>query len=121
MELDKFEDADIKNKTLLFSNFSQKKYPNHAFLVPNLGIFVFPQNFVIRQIWEYCIQIWHYCFHILAQKNLNEAFFDPNSSILVFREILQIDQFEGADLKYDNSFLEFLPKKNKLRDFLFQI
>ena len=24
MELDKFEGADIKNKTLLFSNFSQK-------------------------------------------------------------------------------------------------
>ena len=44
-KLDKFQGADFKCDKIL-----SQKYPNKAFLVPNLGIFVFLQSFAIRQI-----------------------------------------------------------------------
>ena len=37
---------------------------------------------------------------------------------MFFRKILQIDNFEDADFKYDNSFLKFLPKKYPNQAFL---
>ena len=39
----------------------------------------------------------------------------------LFHKILQIDRFEGADFKYDNSFLKFLPKNTQIRHFWSQI
>ena len=40
LHLNKFEGADFKYDNS-FLKFYPKKYPNQAFLVPNLGIFVF--------------------------------------------------------------------------------
>ena len=56
------------------------------------------------------------CFRILAQNTKmrhfgrrypNKAFLVQNLGIFVFCKILQLDRFEGADFKYDNSFLKF--------------
>ena len=42
---------DCMSLQLIFDKFEgAQKYPNKAFLVPNLGIFVFCQNFAIRQV-----------------------------------------------------------------------
>ena len=49
LQLDKLEGADFKYDNSFFKILAQK-YQNKAFLVPNLGVFVFPQNFAIRQI-----------------------------------------------------------------------
>ena len=38
-----------------------------------------------------------------------------------FRELLQIDNFEGAGFKSDNAFLKFLPKNTPIRHFWSQI
>ena len=49
LELDKFEGADFKYANSFFL-ILVKQYPNKIFLVPNLRIFVFSQNFQHRQI-----------------------------------------------------------------------
>ena len=36
--------------TIAFEILAQK-YPSKAFLIPNLGVFVFSQNFAIREVW----------------------------------------------------------------------
>ena len=48
-QLDKFEGGDFKYYNICFK-ILVKNYTKKAFLVPDLGIFVFSQNFVIRQI-----------------------------------------------------------------------
>ena len=80
-------------------------------------------------------------FKILAQKYPNKAFLVKNTQIrhfwsqiqvfLFFRKILQLDKFEGADFKYDNSIFKilaqkypnkaFLVKNSQIRHFWFQI
>ena len=42
-------------------------------------------------------------------------------AFLLFYKVLQLNKFAGADFKYDNSFLKFLPKITQIRDFLCQI
>ena len=49
LQLDKFEGADFKYDNSFFKILALK-YPNKTFLVPNVGIFVFSQNFAIRHI-----------------------------------------------------------------------
>ena len=38
-------------------------------------------------------------------------------AFLFFLKILQIDKFDGADFKCDNSFLELEPKNNQIKHF----
>ena len=64
-------------------SFLVKKYPEMAFLVPNLDIFVSSQNFAVRQIRRCWFQIWQYFFKILTQKYLNKVFLVPNLGIFV--------------------------------------
>ena len=45
--IDNFEGADFKYDNSFFKILPQK-YPNKAFLVPNLSIFDFSKNFAIR-------------------------------------------------------------------------
>ena len=49
LELGKLEGTDFKYVNSFFKILAQK-YPNKAFLVPNLVIFLFLRNFAIRQI-----------------------------------------------------------------------
>ena len=51
-QLDKFEVANFKYDNR-FLKILALKYPYKGFLVPNLGIFIFSQNFAIRQIQGY--------------------------------------------------------------------
>ena len=48
----KFEDVDLKNDNSFFKILSQKD-PNEANLALHLGIFIFSQNFAVRQIRGY--------------------------------------------------------------------
>ena len=54
-------------------------------------------------------------------KNTQQGIFSPNLCIFVFSQNLQIYKFEGADFKYDNSFLKFQPKSTQIRHFGSQI
>ena len=63
------------------------------------------------------ISFWNYC-----PKHPSKVFLIPNLGILIFfHEILQLDKFEGADFKYDNSFLKFQPENNQIRHFCSQV
>ena len=46
---DKFEGADFKYDNSILKTLTQK-YPDKAFLVPNLGIFIFSPILAFRQI-----------------------------------------------------------------------
>ena len=48
------------------------------------GIFVFPQNFAIRQMRGCWFQIWQYCLQIPALQYINQAFLVPNLGIFAF-------------------------------------
>ena len=48
-------------------------------------------------------------FRILVLKYPNKAILFPNLGIFVFSQNLELDKFEGADFKYDNSFLKIYP------------
>ena len=49
LQIGKFEGADFKSDNSVFKMYAQK-YPNNAFLVTNLRIFIFALNFATRQI-----------------------------------------------------------------------
>ena len=104
LELDKFEGADFKYDNRFFKTVAQK-YPQEAFLVQNLGIFIISRNLATRQIQGCWFKIWQYCFQTPVQKYPNKAFWVPNLAILVFCKILQLGKFEGADFKHDDIFL----------------
>ena len=95
-----------------------KKYPNKAFLVSNLGIFVSSRNFAITLIRRCWLQIWQYFFQIPAQKYPNHTFFVPNLDIFVFSRNLQLDNFASADFKYDSSFFQIPAQKYPNKAFL---
>ena len=48
LQISKFGGADFKYDKYCFQ-ISAQKYPDKAFLVPYLGIFIFSRNFSIRQ------------------------------------------------------------------------
>ena len=119
MQIDKFEGADFKYDNS-YLKILARKYTNKAFLVPNLGIFIFWWNFVIRQIWRCWFQRWEYYFQIPAQELPTKAFSFPNLGIFVFPQNFAKDKFEGADFKYDN-YLKILAQKYTNKAFFIQI
>ena len=107
-------------------------------MIPNLGVFVFPRNFAVRQIRGCWFQIWQYHFQIPAQKYSKKAFLVSNFGIFIFsqsfairqiegflanlkfkdfyqttilQQTLQEDKFEDADFKYDNNIYQLLARK----------
>ena len=50
LTFDKFEVADFKYDNSSLKKTISQKYPNKAFFVSNLNIFILSQNFAIRQI-----------------------------------------------------------------------
>ena len=85
----KIEGTDFKYDNRLL-NFSLKKLK--AFLVSNLGVFIFWQNFAISQIRGCWLQIWQYYFRIAAQNYPNQAFLIPNLRIFIISGNLAIRQ-----------------------------
>ena len=78
--------------TIFFFLILAQKYPNKAFLVSNLGIFIISQNFAMRQVRKCWFQMWQNCFRITSQKYPNKAFLVPNSGIFVSSQKFAIRQ-----------------------------
>ena len=55
---------------------------------------------------------------ISVQKYPNKVNLVPNLGILFFREILQLDKFEGTGFKCDNSFFKILAQNYSREAFL---
>ena len=56
-------------------------------------------------------------FKVVAQKQPNKAFSVPKFAFF-FRKILQLEKFDGDDLKFDNSFFKVLAQKYPNQAFL---
>ena len=109
----------ISNVTILFSNSSPKVPKNKAFLVSNLGIFIFSRDFPIKQIRGCWFQIWQYCFQLPDRKYPNLQFLVSNLRIFILHQTLHTDKFEGVDFKYDNGFFEFPSENTPIELFFF--
>ena len=72
-------------------------------MVPNIGIFVFSQDFPLDKSEGIDFKYDQSIVKILAQKH-------PNKAFLFFRKILQLDKYEGADFRYDNIVFKFQSK-----------
>ena len=75
-----------------FFKILAQKYPNKAFLVPNIGNFAFPQNFGTWHISGCWFQLWQWFFKILAEKYPNKAFLIPNLGNFVFVQNFAVRQ-----------------------------
>ena len=86
LQIVKCEVAHFKYGNSFFQSLAQK-YPNNAFLVPNLLIFVFLfflQNFAVRPSRGCWFQIGEQFYQILTQKYQNEVFLVLNLDIFTF-------------------------------------
>ena len=89
----------ISNTTKGFFLILAQKYPNQAFLVPNLGIFVEGTDFKYGNI----------VFKFQPQITQIRHFWCQLQAFLLFHEILQLGKFEGGHFEYDNSSLKLQP------------
>ena len=99
----------ISNLLKVFLKIIAQKYPNKAFLVPNLGIFPFRKILQLDKFEAADFKHDNSIFKILAQKYLSKAFLVKNIqrkhflpkifAFLFFRKILQLDKFKGAYFK----------------------
>ena len=55
----------------------------------------------------------HKTADFVARKNLNQAFWSQSYEFLILRKTLHFYNFEDADIKYDNTFSNLLPKISK--------
>ena len=87
----------ITKRTIAFRNCSPK-YPNKTFSISHLSILIFAKydNGILK---------------FYPQNTQARHFWSQIQAVSFFHKILQLDKFEGADLKYDNSFLEILALK----------
>ena len=85
----------ISNIAIVFFLILAQKYPNKAFLVPNLAIFIFSRNFAIRQSRGCWVQIWQYNFQFQVQEHPNQAFLVTNLRICIFAPNFATRQIRG--------------------------
>ena len=101
-----------------YFQISAQKYPNQAFLVPNLTIFIFAPNFGTRKIRGRWFQIWQKYFQVPVRKYSNQVFLVPNLVIFIFAPNFATRQIqEDADFKYNNSIFKFQPKNAQITYF----
>ena len=91
------------------------KYPNKAFLVPNLLFFLFWTIFCISANSKMLISNITIVFQIYRAKYPNKAFLDPFFivaviAVAVLLEFWYLDKLESADFKYGNNFSNLQPK-----------
>ena len=110
--------------TIVVSN-SSPKITKQGFFGPKFCFFFFFEKFWSQTNSRVMISNMTIAFFkILAQKCPSNVFFVPNLDIFVCLfvcfcgEILQLDKFEDADFKYDNSFWKFQAKKIAKQAFL---
>ena len=126
-----FEGADFKYDNIFYQLPAQKSFLVKNTIKPflfleqifdsNLGIFIFSQNFAIRQIWGCWSQIWQYCFQIPAQKCRNKAFLDPNLGIFIISWKFTIRQIRRCWFQMWQYCFQFQHKNVQKRHFWFQI
>ena len=97
-----------------------QKYPNKAFLVPDLGTFVesadFRYNNVVFKLQPKTTQMRRFW-----SKILNTAFSSAKFGIFFFRKIFQLYIARSADFKDGNIVFKLQPKNNQIRHFWSQI
>ena len=120
LQFDKFEGADFKYGNIYFQSLPQK-YPNKAFLVANLGIFVFSEKFGIRQMLGCWFQIWQYSFKFYQKSHEIRHNWWQIYVLLFLFNFLQFDKFEGADFKHEDSYLKVYQKEIQITHFWSQI
>ena len=84
--------------TIAFWN-SRPKIPKKSFLILNLSVFGFSQNFAISQNWGCEFQVSQYHFQIPAQKYSNKGFLVPNLGIFFFSQNFGIRRSRGCWLQ----------------------
>ena len=90
-----------------------QKYPNKAFLVPNLKIFICTK-LCSKTNSRTLISNMTIIFSISIPKTRKSGLFGPKFKIFYFLHVtLQQGKFEDADFKYDNGFSKLLPKTHK--------
>ena len=99
----------ISNMKILF-----QKYPNKAFLVPNLGIFIISWCFAIKQIRRCWFQIWEQFFQIPAQKYPSKAFLVQNLMIFFSTKLCNKANSRTLIWNMTITFSNFGPKMHKL-------
>ena len=106
--------------TIVVSN-SSPKITKQGFFGPKFCFFFFFEKFWSQTNSRVMISNMTIAFFkILAQKCPSNVFFVPNLDIFVCLfvcfcgEILQLDKFEDADFKYDNSFWKFQAKNSQI-------
>ena len=120
LQFDKFEGADFKYGNIYFQSLPQK-YPNKAFLVANLGIFVFLEKFGIRQMLGCCFPIWQYSLNFLPKEYPNKTYLVAILCAFVLVSSFAIWKLESADFKHENSWLKFYQKNIQIMHFWSQI
>ena len=110
----------ILNITIVFLQFFPKNTQIRHFWSQIQGLMCFRKILQLEKLQGADFKYDNSIFKILAQKYINKAFLVKNMQIshfcsqiqafLFFRDILQLDKFEGADFKYGNSFQILAPK-----------
>ena len=112
LRFSKSEGADYKYGNNYFQSLPQK-YPNKAFFVRNLGIFVFSEKFGTRQIWGSFSQIRQYSLKFLPKRYPDKTYWSEIDALLFLFKVLEFDKSKGVDFKYENSYLKFCHKNIK--------
>ena len=107
--LDKFEKTDFKYYNIIFKS-QPPKYPNKAFLVRNLRIF-------LLQLLKFeCVDFKYNnsCLKFQPKYTPKKAFLVQILEFSFLHQSLELNKIEGADFKYDNSFFKFQFKISSL-------
>ena len=102
--------------TIVFEN-SSIKYPNKAFLVPNLGIFVFHTIVHLDKFEGADFKYGNIFFSNSSPKIPKLHIFDPKFRHFFFAKFA-IGEIWGADFKYDNNIFQIAAKKYPNKAFL---
>ena len=103
MQLEEFKSTDFSHDNSIFK-FQTKTPQIRHFWSPNSRNFIFVLNIAVGQIWRYWFQIRQQPFQNFSPKYLNKALWFQTEEFSFLHQSLQLDEFEGADFKYDNSF-----------------
>ena len=103
----------FSNVTIILKINSTQKYPNNAFFVPNLGIFILGRNIANRINLRALISNMTILFSIPVRKHPHQALLVPKLKTFNFAPTFAIRQIQETDFKYHNSFSKLLPKHPK--------
>ena len=116
LELDKIDFGDIKYDYIIIK--FQSKNTQIRYFCPKFKDFQFCTKLCNKTNSKKLISnMILFFFQIPAQKYPNKAFWSQIQAFLFFHKILQLDKFEGADLKCDNSFFKIPVQQNRVKDF----